>query len=171
LNYKKWIFCSPLIRILWHISSHIECQNRKPIKKYCLPTSKHFSKIIHVMIADICKSFKLLLLHKLSFSISGKIMFFLLFRSVRNLKKDKQQRRTLAILQPINQSTIILWKNQVFQCNNVRRTTWDVRHATWDVRWDVGVIRGAWDVRHETWDVKHETWNMRRRMWDVKRET
>jgi len=63
------------------------------------------------MIADICKSFKLLLLHKVNFPISGKIMFFVFFRLRRNLKKDKQQTRTLAILQPVNQNTIILWKN------------------------------------------------------------
>ena len=60
------------------------------------------------MIANICKSFKLLLLHKVSFTIFGKIMFFLFFRSIRNLKKDKQQRSTLDILQQVNQSTIIL---------------------------------------------------------------
>jgi len=60
------------------------------------------------MIAYICKSFKLLLLHKVRFPISGKIIFFLFFRSIRNLKKDKQQIKTSAILQPVNQSTIIL---------------------------------------------------------------
>ena len=65
-----------------HISSHIECQNRKSIKKYCLSTFKHFSKIIHVMITDICKSFKLLLLHKVSFPIFGKIMSFLFLLSI-----------------------------------------------------------------------------------------
>ena len=150
MDYKKWIFCPPLIRILWHISSHIECQNRKPIKKYCLPTSKNFSKIIHVMIADICKSFKLLLLHKVNFPISSKIMSFLssFIRSIRNyyLKKNKQQRRTLAILQPVNQSTIILWKNQVFQCSNVRHATCNVKRATWDVEGETW----AWYVQHET---------------------
>jgi len=50
------------------------------------------------MIADICKSFKLLLLHKVSFPIFGKILFFLFFRLIRNLKKDKQQITTLGIL-------------------------------------------------------------------------
>jgi len=44
--------------------------------------SKHFSKIIHVIIANICKSFKLLLLHKVNFPISGKIMSFLFLLSI-----------------------------------------------------------------------------------------
>jgi len=34
------------------------------------------------MIADICKSFKLLLLHKVSFPIFSKIMFFLFLLSI-----------------------------------------------------------------------------------------
>jgi len=34
------------------------------------------------MIADICKSFKLLLLHKVSFPIFGKIMSFLFLLSI-----------------------------------------------------------------------------------------
>jgi len=162
LNYKKWIFCPPLIRILWHISSHIECQNKRLIKKYCLPKFKHFSKIIHVMIANICKSFKLLLLHKVSFPISGKIMFFLFFRSIRNLKKDKQQRRTLAILQLVNQSTNILWKNQYFSV-----IMWDVQRETWEV------LCGMWKVKPgcDTWDVGRATWNVRRETWDVERWT
>ena len=78
------------------------------------------------MIVDICKSFKLLLLHKVSFPISGKIMSFLFVLSINKsyyLKKDKKQRRTLVILQSVNQSTIILGENQVFQCHKVIRAT------------------------------------------------